>query len=754
VSNSLPQDLPVGDLRFYDNYVPALDAGNWRIEVAHAVTEVDTGALGAKQEFVISAPQFAVDPAVIVSFYPPDSSVGLYGQTLPYVLLADAMLPWERRMNAPGRAPWLAVLVVREDELIGGAGSSTRAQIGTVAGFLAPDTAVLKPAVQKEGDVDGGDPCGFIQIPTALFTQLTARLDELQYLAHCRQSNIADKAHMGLERNGMFSTVVANRFPAVPDAGAAPLKSIAHLVSLEGLERWLVDQPNFGGHTSVALVSLASWTFQTLPNNQEDFRGLMEAIVAKERDGTRYKPDNLLLRLPTPALNESTPSGVEAARRIREGFVPLQYQLRTGEQTLAWYRGPLSPVLTAQLPPTRTFPTADSALIYHSRFGVFDVSLATAWEAGRALALADRGFGQTLFDFRRRGHQLTDALLHRLRSDAFSASQIADVSHDSTVQDEILRILDDALLNDIGATPVSGSNLPPHTDTDPGDPKAAVQNFLSEPDVQQRLRDLIKDDLDLVANWLARLLLLYPVPFHLLVPDGRMLEMETLRFFYLDNNWLRALHDGAVSIGMESSRATMFQGIIGDLIFRSALDAARIHRSTLIGVDPPPAEMAENLISGFLLRSAVVSGWPNLAVRGGKKDGTSLKILRMDHVASNLLLGLFWGVPDFIEFAEPQESFRFGIDDDGMIPLRQPVAGLATPLGKQLTPPFKVFPTYLRSAASRVLRLAPAADDGLLQQLRTALNTPTEIISTLGSSDFALQMIKSPEAIRFTTQAS
>jgi hypothetical protein len=198
----------------------------------------------------------------------------------------------------------------------------------------------------------------------------------------------------------------------------------------------------------------------------------------------------------------------------------------------------------------------------------------------------------------------------------------------------------------------------------------------------------------------------------------------------------------------------MFQGIIGDLIFRSAMDAARIQRSTLIGVDPPPAEMTENLISGFLLRSAVVSGWPNLAVRGGQTDGTSLKILRMDHVASNLLLGLFWGVPDFIEFAEPQEGFRFGIDDDGMIPLRQPVAGIATPLGKQLTPPFKVFPTYLRSAASRVLRLAPAADDGLLQHLQTALNTPTEIISTLGPSDFALQMIKSPEAIRFTTQAS
>jgi hypothetical protein len=744
--DSPPSDLPLGDVRLSDNYLPSLDPGTWRIEVGHTLSGVATGQLGASQEFVVSAPQFAMDPGVVLNRYPPEGSTGNYAEVLPHIALNDALLPWERPMSgSPRTRPWVALLVLRDDEMIGAIHSPTRLTTSTVGAFLAPDQAVLKPAVTKELDVADDDPCGFIQLPAPLFAKLTPRLDELSFLTHCRQSNIADKADQGLDRTGLFSVMVSNRFPT-----DGPRKYIAHLVSLEGLEAVLVDRPDFGGHTSVALISLAGWTFTTEPEQQQHFRGLMNQIVGQEYDGTTYRPDNLWLRLPAPPIDTTDAAGTEAAQRILDGFVPMRYQVRTGERTFAWYRGPLTPVLTTPLNPPGPFLTADGALIYQGEFGVVDASLAAAWEVGRALALADRGFGQALFEFRRRGHSLTDALLERLRSDAFSATQIADLRLDTSVQTELLQILSADLLAEIGAPPVQVSGpraVSRDTAADP-DPKTAVRDFLTDPVAHQQIVDLVQQELTAVATWLAKLLLLYPVPFNLLVPDARMLANETLRFFHVDQNWLRSLFDGAVSIGMESSRDTFFHQTTHELIYDAAMTATRQLREQRIGVAPPATADGDTVVSGFLLRSGVVAGWPNLAVRGGMNDGTLLKTLRMDHLAPNLLLCLFWGVPDFLELSEPQEGLRFGVDEDGLIPLRQPVMGGAVPLGTQLAHTFQVLPTCLRSTGGAVLDIT-----GTVQRIHAALAAAGTAVPSFGPADFGLQLLKAPEAIRFSTQS-
>ena len=757
MANSLPASIPAGDLQFYDNYVPALAAGNWHITVTHTLDGVATGALGATQELVVSAPQFAMDVTAILNQYPPAGSTGQYGEVLPHVVLNDALLPWERGMNGSANAqPWLALLVLQEGDIVGGTGSPTRTQTSTVAEFLAADPAVLKPSATKEDDVADTDPCTFIQLSTATFTALTPRLEELRFLAHCRQSNIADKAEQGLEQNGMFSVVVGNRFPVVPEAGGTPVKNIAHLVSLEGLETYLVDQPAFGAHTSVALVSLASWTFNAMADSLQDFRGLMRGLVDQEYDGATYTPGNLWLRLPAAGVDTSSDAGTEAANRLRDGFVPLQYRFRSGEQTFAWYRGPCAPVLTTPLPQATAFPTADSALIYQGAFGVFDASLAAAWEAGRALALADRAFGQSLFDFRRRGHQLTDSLLQRLQSDAFSATQIADLSSNTMVQDEFLRLLSADLIAAVGTTQAAAPATQPVLAGAPAapdpDPATAVKNFLADPQAQALMADLTTTDLQPVANWLAKLLLLYPVPFNLLVPDGRMLPTESLRFFYLDANWLRALVDGAMSVGVQSSRDSFYYEIMGGVVYAAANTAAQAMRAHRIGVEPPAAQAAEGLASGFLLRSAIVSGWPNLAVRGGMNDGTTLKVLRMDHLAADVLICLFAGVPDFVELAEPQEGFRFGVDDDGMLPMRQPATAGSVPIGTQLATPLPLVPACLRPGGGRVLDVGSAT--GAVAAVEGALTAAKVPVTGFGPGDFALQMVKSPEAIRFTTQSS
>lgn len=57
-----------------------------------------------------------------------------------------------------------------------------------------------------------------------------------------------------------------------------------------------------------------------------------------------------------------------------------------------------------------------------------------------------------------------------------------------------------------------------------------------------------------IEESLGRLMLLYGVPFHYLVPEEDMLPPESIRFFYLDPGWLKCLLEGACSVG-RSSRA-------------------------------------------------------------------------------------------------------------------------------------------------------------------------------------------------------
>ena len=70
-----------------------------------------------------------------------------------------------------------------------------------------------------------------------------------------------------------------------------------------------------------------------------------------------------------------------------------------------------------------------------------------------------------------------------------------------------------------------------------------------------------------IISWLSKLKLLYGIPFEYLVIDEGMLPVESIKFFYLDRNWVTALVDGAYSIG----RATEGDEA-HDTIFSSKVD--------------------------------------------------------------------------------------------------------------------------------------------------------------------------------------
>ena len=163
-----------------------------------------------------------------------------------------------------------------------------------------------------------------------------------------------------------------------------------------------------------------------------------------------------------------------------------------------------------------------------------------------------------------------------------------------------------------------------------------------------------------LTYWLAQLTLLYGVPVEYLVPDTRMLPVESMRFFYIDRNWLDRLVDGALSVGVFSSRELVFNEAFYESIYAQVDVMQQQLRPMLRQEAIPNAPLVGGGLTGVLFRSCVVSGWPGLEVEAW--NGTNLlDILRMDRLSDNVLLCIFNGLPDRVEFIEPGEGLHFGI---------------------------------------------------------------------------------------------
>lgn len=762
-TTNLQTEIPVGDMQLFDNYISPgnFDAGNYKIVTTQVLNNtedqsvINSEPIMTEQEFVVAAPQFSIDTTQIITKFPPEGSTGTFGEVLPHIVLKDPMLAWERSMSVP-HTPWLALMVFQDTELITGGSGSTLSFSTTVSNFLKLPAPSLVPGITQEYDVPDDMPCQYIRIPVPLFQAIAPHLDELTYLSHVRKVNTGSKAILGINEYGLFSVTASNRFACAPNASstnAQPIKNIVHLVSLEGMDKYLNANANFGTYTDVALISLASWTFFSLPDLNYNFKNLALKLISDETTGTTTDPTKLWLRLPS-SLTSNDPATSEANHRLSNGYIPLAYHTRSGENTFAWYRGPFSPVLPKNLEKPIPFFTADSALIYDSTRGLFDTSLSVAWNAGRSAALADAYFGQKLLAFRKQAHQITDQLYLKLTSDHFQAQDITNLENTTTVQDSFMSLLTPQLIADIGAISptatvnnLSKDSLPVNPVTDP---IAEAKAFLTNPDVQNKLLEIIADDLAPVAEWLGNLLLLYPISFEHIIPTEAMLPTESLRFFYVDPNWLDAALDGALSLGLDSSRQTFFSQVTKGIVHRAAMQALAVKRAKLEGLTPINA-MPPAMMSGFILRSKLVTGWPNMVIQAKDETDTSLKLLRLDLLSSEVLLCLFDGVPNTIEFSEPRESLGFGVNDDGCAVIRdiQTPGSIGAQIGSlPITYQSDQLPYYTRTKTSNVLNISPMDPAGLVQSLIKATNTTA---ADFGPAAFAIQLIKSPEAFVFSS---
>jgi hypothetical protein len=238
-----------------------------------------------------------------------------------------------------------------------------------------------------------------------------------------------------------------------------------------------------------------------------------------------------------------------------------------------------------------------------------------------------------------------------------------------------------------------------------------------------------------IPEWESRVRLLRDIPFAHLVPDKSMLPVDSIRFFYIDNNWIDALIGGARSVGVDSPRTQKELSLCHDCLHDASHDQALEHRPSLLGVAPPARN--ENgggpAVTGFLLRSALVSGWAGLEIEGYKKGvAQKINLVRNDSFG-DVMLVLFDDRVDRVTIAEPKEILAFGMRK-WMFTMRRVTGNVAERVGsKELTEQFR--------RPSNVIKV---------NEWQDALRNDPALKPTLwGPAAFALQMIRAPLKITF-----
>lgn len=170
-----------------------------------------------------------------------------------------------------------------------------------------------------------------------------------------------------------------------------------------------------------------------------------------------------------------------------------------------------------------------------------------------------------------------------------------------------------------------------------------------------------------LKGWLARLRLFYGIPFEYLVPDERLLPVESIRFFYVDRNWSDRMVDGALSVGKTTSREFSHHHAVFDAVVKTLDDEERRVRARLRRSSEQIGSGKAADLTGFLLRSQAVANYPGIEVRAyqgeeNQNERIALRLLRMDRPGPDVLLCLFDGVPDIVDIEEPREGIQFGVD--------------------------------------------------------------------------------------------
>ncbi|KAK6433131.1 hypothetical protein LTR95_010690 [Oleoguttula sp. CCFEE 5521] len=537
-----------------------------------------------------------------------------------------------------------------------------------------------------------------------LFTQTAAEgtmqsnVEGNKYLAHMRAVNTEGFPDAGIEQVGNYSIVVSGRTARLDLT--LPTTQICHLVSIEHVDSTLqsvhdaVKTDNDAvaaalaadsksarvaivGNERIAMVSLFSWTYTALPPNPVNFVDDMRAMTKSMQ---MLKPPQSLLKgldsastatSGTPAvLTKQAKTAGALHKRLDAGYSIARWRTETGEETAAFSRGPLVPQ-RVQWPPNDDWcagsNTSKEYQILDPATGLMDLSYSSAWQLGKALAIADTAFNAALMRFR---SLVYNWAVNKVHSDDNGVSSTQTMIAGLTDNVKTLKSL------------AKGTNTPEPRRIVQPTPRTLAPHAIDNPAIRPKIALAMKDEIakqtsageaiwtefslakpnnsdwPLISIWLADKLSLADIPAHFLIPDPSFLPNESLRFFHIDRNWMDCLIDGALSVANHLDRD---DDLVRDYIkgvFNEYLKA-----------DVGGAHM-QVPFNGFILRSQIVQVMPDMRITVTWKGDDPKKVdprapycryTKLDSITLLCLLDRQVEELDNITFAQPPHQQRFSL---------------------------------------------------------------------------------------------
>lgn len=663
-----------GKLTFISDYEPQLEAGRYRLGVTQKVRKEE--AVGETVEFVVSAPRFSLDEGEVFSLFPPNGGMADYDGAVPSISFSRRTLPWERspsKVDARDGAAWLVLILVDEDELVTGAEDpldpgnarevyadareKTRWTLDATKEWLGLDD------LEDWIGYDANLPLRVLEIGSELFQQLMPTYDDLKLLSHARR-NTTEAGAVTSE----LGTVLGNRLPTPGKTNTVYLVSIEERYDAEGklqrygpasdgtqrlviLHRWRFhcrDSELYGYTVTPEILLDAARQDHRIPQpepmptwvgfeydgqaGREALLGQVGEWLASGQSDQTDEGDLTVppaVRIPPEVRKHLHGEGKDAEwaevivemGRHREGtFTEILQKVRVGLlQDAAKHEHPLPEKAQSMV------ESGHTVLKHHLRAGGTTYS----WLKG---ALAARELGDMGFSFP--AATADDLLIFHEATGMFDASYAAAWAlgrlkgmENKALSVSLFRWRHEQLHAQAGHRH-GHLPVPPLPDS-----------------------PLPEDVVEQVEAWK----LLRGIPFEYLVPNPKLLPTESLRFFHLDHNWMRCFVDG-------------FFGV------------AKVHGLTDFSREHALFPSFDRPVTGVLLRSNAVAGWPSMHVNAYPEAmapnhidpaARHLRVLRKERLQSEVLIFLFDGVPATLDLYLSPEGVHSGLeraDEDGNAP--------------------------------------------------------------------------------------
>ncbi|KAF3219508.1 hypothetical protein TWF679_010976 [Orbilia oligospora] len=684
--------LKPGYQRIHSFAIPGLRAGTYEIDADQVITANDNPnkTVSNKQIFTAIGPRYSLPADAVYSTYPPQSHEDR-PEVLPHVVLNDPTLPWTRvgswaseaqKLSIKDydgtRVPWLAVIAFKAEELVlpketldaiwkqlpqgtpelkQSATAAVNMKIKDLAaiakvdasGFVSPITKIYNPTVDGEdvrGDIIFVKPDLF----NGLFSEYASdgtttptqgNVQRYRFLAHTCELNMKNMADADTDFPvAEVGIVVSHR--TGPLTIEKPEAMVVHLVSLEGIEEMKSPEFPVQANKLVAMTSLYSWQYTCLPLNSFSIVDAFEKLAGST---AMMKP------LDTDKI--PTTDGLEKrmVERLNDGYSLVRYRVQTGEETVAFTRGPLIPTKATTTNLIKESMSGQDLQILDRGFGIMDLSYSSAWQLGRTLALADQSFATALSRVRK---QIYDRGLNECQSQLLARAGLPHKTKSGVLQsisDAFEALLSLSNDNDRHTFVTGRSRWTRDINPDfnlnlaysSNDMEASIESALysaacyvsgSDDTLEpyDELNDPNSSDWMILLRWVLDRIYLAEVPGHFLITDPAHLPIESIRCFNIDQNWINALIDGSLSL---ANHTDLKEDKVRNVMKRCI---NKYFETTKTEVP----------VYGFLIRSQILVKFPDIIVETylNGKPTTETILIRHTILDTGIMLGLCSAVPD------------------------------------------------------------------------------------------------------------